>query len=175
MKEQCESVYNGFRCTRVKGHFGTHRYLGRGFQERNDGSLSMTCLEWNDKHEVPDYREFGEAFPVDYDLGEDERMAAFSAAVADARAQLPKGTVFEVRAKNYPKDGGVVNDFGRTPTYNSRRDMAKTWGIAWYHTPEPPEGFPRRMSYSPLVTCSDTSKGEVKYEGGYVLLARMEA
>lgn len=173
MKERCESVYNGFRCTREKGHFGTHRYLESGVQELDNGCLSIHCLEWNDKHEVPDYREFGETFPVDYDLGEDERRRMFDIAVADAKANLPEGAVFEVRAKNYPKAGGIAKGFGRT--IKSRRDMAKAWGIAWYHTPEPPQGFPRRMSHNPLVTCSDTSKGEVKYEGGYVLLARMEA
>ena len=79
----------------------------------------------------------GRFFRIDYDLGEEVRQAALNAVVADARANLPEGVVFEVRRCENPKEEGVVNEFGRT--IKPRSYMAENWGIGWHRKPEDPE------------------------------------
>ena len=107
-------------------------------------------------------KEQGVSFPCDYSVGEEERRKVMSAAIADARRTLPKGTVFEIRAKMYPSSG--FRNYGRElPT---EKKAFKDWGLAWYVSSVTPS--------EPLFELA-TDKGEYLPAGGYLLLARIVA
>jgi hypothetical protein len=111
--------------------------------------------------------EFGEAFLCNYDAGRKKRQEAMDAAIADARLKLPKGMVFEIRAKIYPIEGGYKSFYGRQ--HISRDEMATNWGIAWYL------GFEEfRTPAEPLIL-NAPHEGTYDVLGGFVLLARLEA
>ena len=112
--------------------------------------------------------EFGEAFLCNYDDGPEKRQEQMDAAIADARAKLPEGMVFEIRAKRYPIDGGYMSDYGTG--HITREQMAADWGIAWYVGFE---GY--RTPAEPLVMHSPHEGIPGDEYNSYILLARLEA
>jgi hypothetical protein len=154
------------KCGQESSHDGTHSC----YREEDRG---LCIYEWNDSGETAG-QEFGECFPCDYDAGENERKKAMSLAIEGARHKLPKGMVFEIRAKIYPITQGYKGDYGRR--YITRREMAKNWGIAWYVRPKQPNGFEHyETPTEPLVQYNRTDKGKHEKLGGYILLARIKA
>jgi hypothetical protein len=65
-------------------------------------------------------REYGAYFPVAYSAPIADRERHVNFAILSARATLPVGTVFEIRAKTPP----------------STEEEDANWGIAWYHAPK---------------------------------------
>ena len=166
----CCHKFADVECGQDKGHLGVHTSY-----EETSSSETETCFtvrEWNDDGETSK-EELGAAFPCDYDKGDGERQKIMSIAIADARHNLPAGTVFEIRAKEYPVNGGKKSDWG--VRHVSQREMAENWGIAWYVRPKQPKGFEHcETKTTPLVKFA-TDKGEKDELGGYVLLARIKA
>ena len=111
--------------------------------------------------------EFGEAFLCNYDAGHKERQEAMDAAIADARRKLPKGMVFEIRAKTYPIEGGYTSVYNNL--HISREEMAAEWGIAWY------VGFEEYRTPAEPLLLNAPHEGTYDELGGFVLLARLEA
>jgi hypothetical protein len=104
--------------------------------------------------------EQGNAFRMNYDDGAKERTKMVSFAILDAKSTLPKGTVFEVRTKETPKEHR--SDYGRD--FTSRDEAAKDWGVAWYRNDGTPEG--------PLFH-TDVDTAFTPPGGGYLLVARL--
>jgi hypothetical protein len=126
---------------------------------------------WNDDCET-ELPELFKEFPIDYDRGDEARRDILRAVIADAKKNLPEGTVFEVRAKLYPADGGKSTDFGTK--HMTRRDMAKDWGMCWYVVPKQPKGFEHLETATEPLVEHLPDEGEWDPVGGYVLLARVK-
>jgi len=166
----------GVKCDKEKGHENHHECYYETASSKTETSFKI--YEWNDAGQEPIYpEEKGVAFPVNYDDGHDERQKTMSLAIFDAKKNLPEGSVFEIRAKSMPKAINFPDDYGRLD--RTKDEMAKNWGIAWYHVPkvEQPEGFESIADLSteigPLFE-SDVDKGKEYKLGGYILLARIK-
>ena len=159
------------KCSRNKGHNGAHRF----YEETSN--RGFTIHEWNDNGETPmQQEEHGVAFPCNYNGGHSKRQKTMNLAVFDAKKTVPKGTVFEVRAKVLPKD--CLQDYCRVK--RTIDEIAKDWGIAWYFVPniKQPDGL-EECGQPPTATeplfQNDVDEGEFQEFGGYILLARIEA
>ncbi len=152
----CGHEFGEFRCCKDVGHTGVHSDYGP--VRSHELSSSFVVRQWNDDGETEVPELFSE-FPCDYDAGEAVRKETMDAAIADAKMKLPKGTVFEVRAKPYP-----VN----------QREMASDWGMCWYVVPKQPNGFEHLETQTEPLVEHPLREGEWIPEGGYVLLARVK-
>jgi hypothetical protein len=111
--------------------------------------------------------EFGKAFHCHYDAGHEEKQKTMHRAIADARRKLPKGMVFEIRAKMYPIEGGYTSVYKKL--HISREEMAADWGIAWYL------GFEEFRTPAEPLCIYAPHEGKYDVLGGFVLVARLEA
>ena len=117
--------------------------------------------------------EQGKGFPCRYSVGEKERKKVMVAAIEDARRTLPKGAVFEIRAKAYP-DGPRENQDGGKEQW-SDEELDNDWAMAWIWLPKQTEACSSyEIPQSPLFEL-DTDKGEFHRASGYVILARVKA
>jgi len=157
----------GITCDSPFGHEGFHSYIKHIEDNR------FRSYEWDDSGNKVHYpEEQCIRFPVNYDLGHDERQKAMDMVVATAKLNLPVDVVFEIRSKLIPPESGYVSyDFRRKEIH--RDELAKKWGIAWYYIPYS-ETWKHKFSIKqePLF-CNDVDKGHRDKLGGYILLARM--
>lgn len=73
---------------------------------------------------------------IDYDSGRKARQSALLRVMQQANDKLTPGTVFEIRAKPYPRAEGMLTDFGRVRI--SRDQMAEGWGCDWLEIKDEP-------------------------------------
>jgi hypothetical protein len=166
----------GIRCTVEAGlKHTTHSFYEDQPSDNPNESNFVVLHEWNDKREQWLEREHGEAIDVDYDEGPVARAKAmrFAVLAAEKSPHIPNGAVYEIRAKEIPKEGRAF-DYGRVK--RSRRQQAVDWGIAWYYVPPAPDGFNdeyrRGFANDPLfVNTPETPV--LPALGGYLLLARI--
>ena len=166
MREKCGGTCKGFRCCGERGHKGLHTF----YDYTKD---SVVLYEWNNGGETlpENWMQFN-SFPCDFDKGEQERKRIMTLAIKDAKENLAKGTIFEVRAKGYPFEGKAES----ARVAQTKRERAKDWGIAWYCVRGLPKGFEdMETAKEPLFACDSTEKGKVNVLGGYVLMARIKA
>ena len=102
------------------------------------------------------------AFRVDWRKGVEEREAAMRVAILDAEKELPEGTVFEIRAAEYPVPGKSVRmDYDRIEL--SFDEYAERWAVGW--------GAGDTVPLNSYYCLHHVDAGEKRL--GYVLLARL--
>lgn len=166
---------DGIFCEQEQGHDGLHQcFYVEAETVADDPAMpetNYTIYEWNDDGGRFTNPELGAAYPVDYSDGKAARQKIMNQAILDAKTQLPKGVVFEIRCKPYPVDVFYA-DFGRRKI--SRKELEQNWGIAWFYIPSDIE---LGSGYVPTTGEQfelDVDAGMLKPLSGYVLLARIK-
>jgi hypothetical protein len=166
----------GIKCDDELGHEQHHSCYSEISSSKNEAGFKV--YEWNDAGQKPIVaEEMGVAISVNHNDGHKERQKIMNLAIFDATKTLPKGTVFEVRAKVLPEACLQGVDFCRVT--RTKDEMAKDWGIAWYYVPKviQPAGFESLPDLStktePLFE-NDVDDGELIDVGEYLLLARIK-
>ena len=169
MTEKCEHLSpNGILCSKNTGHSGLHTHYED--VDKGDGKAYFRVHEWNDDCETYLDKELGNSFSANYYT--DNLETVVNIAVADAKRDLPKGTVFEIRARPRP-DKDIRHDYGRIAP--SLDEQAAKWGVAWYWRPAPktlPQGFESRGLVQEPLFRMPVVKAE--YVFGYLLIARIK-
>lgn len=152
----CQSTFQGVRCDLPEGHDKFHLNLS----ENGDFILQ----EWDNNGQDPKQSEYGHVVRVNYGWGRDHRLLAYAFAKIDAEIHLPKGTIYETRCTEYPKEG-KMKDFGREPY--PLEEQCQNWGIAWLSGPY--------IENDSAEVEHDVDDGAPNVPGGYILLARLRA
>lgn len=169
--ETCGDKLNEFSCQCSKGHVGPHD----SFTIKAE-SGEFVHYQWNDKKECFSLSSFekGKDISIDYLASDEEKEAVVDRLILLAKDNLPKGSVFEIRALCFPNKNIKTIDFGKRKY--SYEDDCKNWGICWYYKPAPkemPEQFEKLgLSQEPLFR-NKVENAEDKL--GYLLIARLKA
>jgi len=166
------SEHGPILCELEVGHIGNHRKYVTMSSTQDEKHYQF--YEWNNNRQTRPV-EYGAVFPCNYDSGVSELEKAVDQAITDAKAHLPKESVFEIRAKDYPplEDVTVLANFGREA--KTRKEIAEAWGLAWYAVPDIYEGFEDFATLREPLFRLPVDKGLISEVTGYVLIARVKA